>query len=157
MKKPLLLLTIAAFFFLGCKKEDDETVSFEVTCTGCTITYTDINGSTASASNINSSFKKTYNIPIDVQLTIAVRSTATVVFFRNDKSVYSEAFYSNTSLWYDRKTGVISEGSGGSSSGGSSRCGNHNGNSLYIGPQGGCYYYNRNGNKTYVDRSKCRC
>jgi len=24
------------------------------------------------------------------------------------------------------------------------------------GPRGGCYYINRNGNKTYVDRSMCR-
>lgn len=24
------------------------------------------------------------------------------------------------------------------------------------GPRGGCYYINSNGNKTYVDRSKCR-
>jgi len=36
-------------------------------------------------------------------------------------------------------------------------CGFHNGNQLYKGPQGGCYYINSNGNKTYVDRSKCNC
>lgn len=36
-------------------------------------------------------------------------------------------------------------------------CGTHNGNTLYTGPQGGCYYYNSNGNKTYVDRSECDC
>lgn len=36
-------------------------------------------------------------------------------------------------------------------------CGTHNGNQLYTGPQGGCYYYNSNGNKTYVDRSECNC
>ncbi|WP_109853318.1 hypothetical protein [Aquimarina sp. AU58] len=36
-------------------------------------------------------------------------------------------------------------------------CGTHNGNTLYTGPQGGCYYYNSNGNKTYVDRSECNC
>lgn len=36
-------------------------------------------------------------------------------------------------------------------------CGSHNGNTLYTGPQGGCYYYNSNGNKTYVDRSECNC
>ncbi|MBN8825488.1 MULTISPECIES: hypothetical protein [unclassified Spirosoma] len=28
---------------------------------------------------------------------------------------------------------------------------------LYKGPQGGCYYINSNGNKTYVDRSLCKC
>ena len=36
-------------------------------------------------------------------------------------------------------------------------CGTHNGNILYTGPKGGCYYYNSNNNKTYVDRSECKC
>ena len=36
-------------------------------------------------------------------------------------------------------------------------CGTHNGNRLHIGPEGGCYYINGNGNKTYVDRSECHC
>ncbi len=36
-------------------------------------------------------------------------------------------------------------------------CGYHNGKRLYKGPQGGCYYINSNGNKTYVDRSECNC
>lgn len=34
-------------------------------------------------------------------------------------------------------------------------CGSYNGNTTYKGPNGGCYYYNSNGNKTYVDRSHC--
>lgn len=34
-------------------------------------------------------------------------------------------------------------------------CGTHNGNTLWTGPRGGCYYYNSNNNKTYVDRSEC--
>jgi len=37
------------------------------------------------------------------------------------------------------------------------KCGFHNGNQLWTGPRGGCYYYNSNGNKTYVDRSECNC
>lgn len=37
------------------------------------------------------------------------------------------------------------------------RCGTHNGKELWTGPRGGCYYYNSNGNKTYVDRSECDC
>lgn len=46
----------------------------------------------------------------------------------------------------------------GSNNGGSSTgCGTYNGKTLYKGPDGGCYYYNSNGNKTYVDRSKCHC
>ena len=36
-------------------------------------------------------------------------------------------------------------------------CGYHNGKQLYKGPKGGCYYINSNGNKSYVDRSKCNC
>lgn len=39
----------------------------------------------------------------------------------------------------------------------STSCGTYNGKILYKGPQGGCYYINSNGNKTYVDRSNCRC
>lgn len=40
----------------------------------------------------------------------------------------------------------------GSSSQGPRRSG---GRQLHVGPRGGCYYYNSNGNKTYVDRSEC--
>jgi len=36
-------------------------------------------------------------------------------------------------------------------------CGYHNGSELFLGPKGGCYYLNSNGNKTYVDRSECKC
>jgi hypothetical protein len=37
------------------------------------------------------------------------------------------------------------------------KCGVYNGHQLYTGPKGGCFYYNSNGNKTYVDRSNCKC
>lgn len=36
-------------------------------------------------------------------------------------------------------------------------CGTHSGKALYKGPEGGCYYINSSGNKTYVDRSECNC
>lgn len=36
-------------------------------------------------------------------------------------------------------------------------CGTHNGKQLFKGPEGGCYYINSNGNKTYVDASECNC
>jgi hypothetical protein len=29
--------------------------------------------------------------------------------------------------------------------------------SLYKGPEGGCYYENSSGNKSYVDRTDCNC
>lgn len=46
---------------------------------------------------------------------------------------------------------------GTSSTGTSSGCGTYNGKTLYKGSEGGCYYINSSGNKTYVDRSKCKC
>lgn len=33
----------------------------------------------------------------------------------------------------------------------------YNGNELFEGSEGGCYYINSNDNKTYVDRSYCNC
>jgi len=33
----------------------------------------------------------------------------------------------------------------------------YKGHKLFQGPRGGCYYLNKNGNKTYVDRSYCDC
>ncbi|WP_315815117.1 hypothetical protein [Paraflavitalea speifideaquila] len=41
--------------------------------------------------------------------------------------------------------------------GGSTGCGTYNGKTLYKGAGGGCYYFNSNGNKTYVDLSKYHC
>lgn len=36
-------------------------------------------------------------------------------------------------------------------------CGVYNGKVLYTGPRGGCYYKQTDGEKTYVDRSNCKC
>lgn len=44
--------------------------------------------------------------------------------------------------------------SGGRASGSGQRR-SSGGRQLHVGPRGGCYYINRNGNKTYVDRSEC--
>ncbi|MCF3110242.1 hypothetical protein LL912_15770 [Niabella sp. CC-SYL272] len=38
-----------------------------------------------------------------------------------------------------------------------SRCGSYNGHLLYRGKNGGCYYINSKGNKTYVDSYHCSC
>lgn len=38
-----------------------------------------------------------------------------------------------------------------------SSCGYYNGHQLYKGSNGGCYYINSNGNKTYVDNVHCDC
>jgi hypothetical protein len=37
------------------------------------------------------------------------------------------------------------------------KCGSYNGHTLYTGPRGGCYYYQKDGDKTYVDRKNCTC
>jgi hypothetical protein len=39
-----------------------------------------------------------------------------------------------------------------------SNCGTYkNGQQLFRGPEGGCYYENSNGNKTYVEREAFNC
>ncbi len=44
------------------------------------------------------------------------------------------------------------------STSGDRACGSYKtGQSLYKGPQDGCYYINSNGNKTYVEREACKC
>lgn len=45
--------------------------------------------------------------------------------------------------------------SSGSTSSSGSRRRSGGGRQLHMGPRGGCYYINSNGNKTYVDRSEC--
>ena len=61
----------------------------------------------------------------------------------------------------DGGSGGANTGSNGSGSGGSGTsdrpCGTYNGHQLYKGSQGGCYYINSNGNKTYVAASICSC
>lgn len=44
-----------------------------------------------------------------------------------------------------------------SNPGSSSGCGTYNGKKLFKGSDGGCYYINSSGNKTYVSRSLCAC
>lgn len=38
-----------------------------------------------------------------------------------------------------------------------SDCGYHNGKRLYLGPEGGWYYYSSGKNKEYVSRGECAC
>lgn len=39
-----------------------------------------------------------------------------------------------------------------------SNCGTYkNGQQLYSGPEGGCYYLSSDGKKEYVDRAACKC
>ena len=53
-------------------------------------------------------------------------------------------------------TDSVNTNNNGNTSSGVTNC-DHNGKTLYEGPQGGCYYINSNGNKTYVDRWECDC
>lgn len=50
-----------------------------------------------------------------------------------------------------------SNGSGTGSGTSSGGCGTYNGHTLHKGSDGGCYYINSSGNKTYVERNKCNC
>ena len=54
-------------------------------------------------------------------------------------------------------TGTVTSPTTTTTTTGDVKCGLYNGKQLYRGPQGGCYYINSNGNKTYVDRSYCTC
>lgn len=38
-----------------------------------------------------------------------------------------------------------------------SPCGTYKNHILFRGPRGGCYYINKNGNKSYIEKSLCRC
>lgn len=53
---------------------------------------------------------------------------------------------------------IISCSRDGDSSGDYEReCGTYNGKILYTGPKGGCYYKQSDGEKTYVERTYCKC
>ena len=49
----------------------------------------------------------------------------------------------------------VPSSSTGSGSGTGTSCGDYNGHPVYKGPNGGCYYINSSGNKTYVSGSYC--
>ena len=61
------------------------------------------------------------------------------------------------SLSCDKVDDSSSDSSSGSSSQSDYKCGTYNSHQLWTGSKGGCYYYNSNNNKTYVDRSNCKC
>ncbi len=53
--------------------------------------------------------------------------------------------------------GIIGNSNKVSSSGNSGDCGFYKNKPLTKGSKGGCYYINRNGNKTYVEKHLCNC
>lgn len=65
--------------------------------------------------------------------------------------------FSNNLVQSKGQTGLISASGGGTSTGGTTGgttaggCpATYNGHTVYTGPRGGCYYINKNGNKTYI-------
>ncbi len=51
----------------------------------------------------------------------------------------------------------LSQDAVGDSSTNNDDCGYYNNKPLIKGPKGGCYYINKNGNKTYVEKYLCKC
>lgn len=158
MKKllPLLFLLIP---FACSKDKEDETViyRYEVECQQCSVSYTSSNGRTVTESVSGKMVKEIrFTIEIDVVINIVVQysntSPITARIYRNNSLVESGQSTGSYSVSHRSSNGG-SSGSGGSSNG----CGTYNGRSLRTGPKGGCYYINKNGNKTYVDRSYCKC
>lgn len=72
------------------------------------------------------------------------------------KTVFYIAILAITALSISCSTGDSGNSDSGNSDTGSG-CGTHAGHTLYLGDQGGCFYYNNNGNKVYVERSECHC
>ena len=72
-------------------------------------------------------------------------------FIKNTKLLFVYILFLNISCTSDGDDNVIEQNNTEIS------CGYYNGNALYTGPRGGCYYYSENETKVYVDRSNCKC
>lgn len=73
----------------------------------------------------------------------------------NTNTITIVLVFTNGSVTSRTQTGLASTGStGGGSTGGTTTNGScpatYNGRTVYVGPRGGCYYINSNGNKTYI-------
>jgi len=154
--KHIYLLFIA--LILGCSKDDNNEGNiiyrYEFECVQCSVTYTAGNGSTKTE-NISGKVSRSVNFTIDVDITIYVTLPA-----GNTEMSYVTIYRNNDFVGHKEGSSSYITGyrySGGSSGGSTNGCGSYNGRTLHIGPKGGCYYINKNGNQTYVDRSYCRC
>lgn len=155
MRTKLIALSIL-ILMIGCKKKEqpkEETPQFEITCTGCTINFSDDNGSISTESNINGSFTKKYKNSVNFQISISVKTSVTLRI-THENYTFSKPYDKDVYVMYDKNSKSVNDGS---SNSGSSGCGLYNGHSLYLGPQGGCYYLTSGGNKSYIDRSYCKC
>lgn len=158
MKRLLPLLFLLIPFACSKDKEEDGVIyRYEVECQQCSVSYTSGSGRSVTESVSGKMVKEVrFTIEIDVVINIVVQSgnttPATARIYRNNSLVESGQSIGSYSISH-RASDSGSGNPGGSSNG----CGTYNGRSLIIGPKGGCYYINSNGNKTYVDRSYCKC
>lgn len=102
-------------------------------------------------------YTKTYELKYYSQLTYSDDNLCSFMLYNPTDSTSYEGrltvFSDGTEIWYDSDGNKISENNPTQTD----LCGYHNGEKLYKGPRGGCYYLNSNGNKTYVDRGECDC
>lgn len=163
MRKLPIVLLVLFTLSTGCKKgsEEKDIISFEVICNGCSINYTDENGIPASESNIKTSFTKQYTGDFDFEMYSSSITDIKVTVTRRKGSAISNFFtglYNKEfHLTYSSALGRVNDGSNNGTPGTTYGCGLYNGKTLYLGAQGGCYYITSGGNKSYVDRSYCKC
>jgi hypothetical protein len=165
MKNRALYMFLAiSLTLLTCKKKEEfkEWSSFTVDCEGCSISYAGEDDAAGSENNISGKFEKNFERHVNVEITIKIKTTATVAFFIRNKdnysNIYTKTFRQDGHLTYSKDSKSVNDGSSSNTSGSSNTgCGIYNGRSLYLGPKGGCYYLTSSGNKTYVDRGYCKC
>jgi len=172
MKKLLTLLLLCVALY-SCKKkdktnpeEDDDRITFDVQCTGCSVTYTDPDGVERTKNDVQNFVRIDYPKARNITINVTYNSFFNFIFKVNGLTVLTRPYNKSAIFIYEYKDRTLYDGSAkyqfsnpssGPSNGGSSGCGSHNGKPLHIGSKGGCYYINSNGNKTYVDRSECKC
>lgn len=158
--KKLLSLLLVTMIFVGCKKkanqDDEDKQYFEVTCNDCTINYTNDDGVISTTSNVKGSFKKEYKSARDLEISVKVITKVTIKIYHGYYS-FSREYNKDVYLTYSKSSRQVNDGSSSGPSGGSYGCGLYNGKTLYLGSRGGCYYLTSGGNKSYVDRSYCKC
>ena len=169
MKKSIFIL-LACLSFIACKKKKEEakqdSYAFEIKGSSFVVTYTNEDG-TESTSTSAGDFKKDYNSAVDIDVNIISKTPITfnvIHYYANGGTgfPFSRTYTSDVNLSYSFSSGRFNDGTstgGGNNSGSSPSygCGYYNGKSLYLGSKGGCYYVTSGGNKSYVDRSYCKC
>lgn len=143
----------------SCRKDDSDYSIYRlvVDCEFCEVNYPTTAGHNRSET-VRGTFTKEVRLSNRATITITVVSLNNVpelVYLRVYKdNVLSESLQGNRSV---TATYIPTSKANPKEKNTNKGCGMYNGRSLTIGPKGGCYYINSNGNKTYVDRSYCKC